>query len=180
MLEVMTEDGDKTQWQTLNEVFEQRARSAGGDVADYILLKESNDKIRRAAVDWLFDSLLAIAAEANREKSFSIEIERADAHRFAFGNSSLLGSRLALRQTIRCLTVEAGWTRAPADGFMRGGALAAARVSHFGISKANEALLLIRAPDNLINWFAVDRAEKRNLFDARNLQRHFQIFLDEN
>ncbi len=175
----MTEDGEQLRAKTINEAFERARASGRGDVADYILLKESNDKIRAAAIEWLLDSMLAAAAEANRQNSFSINIERDDAHRFAFGNSNLSGSRLTLRQTIRCLTVEAGWTRAPADGFMRGGALACARITHFGISKANEDLLLARAPDNLINWFVLDDEKKRAPFDAKNLRRHFQIFLED-
>jgi hypothetical protein len=74
------------------------------------------------------------------------------------------------------LTVEAGWTRAPGDGFMRGGALAAARISHFGMAKQNSELILLRQ-DNAPHWFAVERDGKRSLFDSRNLQKHFQIFL---
>lgn len=175
----MTDDGERLQAQMMDEAFKRARASGRGDVADYILLKESNDKIRAAAVDWLFDSTLAVAAEANRQNRFSIAVERDDAHRFEFGNSNLSGSRLTLRQTVRCLTVEAGWTRAPADGFMRGGALACARITHFGITKANEDLLLARAPDNLINWFVVHGEKKRAPFDAKNIQRHFQIFLED-
>jgi hypothetical protein len=59
---------------------------------------------------------------------------------------------------------------------MRGGALACARISHFGMSRENEELLLLRSEDS-VNWFAVDKENKRIPFDSRNLQRHFQIFL---
>ena len=177
MLKAMTDDADEFSEQLASEAFERARVSGRGDVADYILLKTSNDKIRAAALEWLFDSALAIASVANRRNGFSIAVEREDAHSFKFGNSNLRGSRLVLRQTVRCLTVEAGWTRAPSDGFMRGGALAGGRITHFGIAKANEELLLVRAANNLVNWFALDKENKRRLFDAANLQRHFQIFL---
>lgn len=174
MLEAMTEP-DETWERTAAEAAE-RAKSAGrGDVADYLLLKASNDQIRAAGVRWLLDSAAAIAAEAIRNQT-NITIENQSAHRFAVGNSNLTGAVLTIRQGVRCLTVEAGWTRAPGDGFMRGGALALGRVSHFGMSRQNEELSLAREND-LINWFAGGVENKRNLFDSNDLQRHFRLFL---
>ena len=145
------------------------------DVVEYLALKANNDQIRAASVKWLFDSLMEIAAEANRNQA-GIVIEQENAHRFAFGNASLVGSLARFRQGVRCLTVEAGWTRTPADGFMRGGALACARITHFGISKQNEDLLLV-ANENAPGWISVDKNGKRAVFDSRNLQNHFRIFL---
>ncbi len=153
-----------------------KAQTAGReDVADYLALRATNDLIRQTSVKWLFESLLEIAAEANRNGA-NIQIETENRHRFQYGNSSLAGSLARLSQGVRCLTVEAGWTRTPADGFMRGGALATARLAHFGMSKHNVELSLI-AEKNLPGWFAVDKNGKREPFDAKDLQRHSQIFL---
>ncbi len=177
MLEVMNEP-DEVWAKILNEAAARaKTNERGCDLADYLSLKAANDAVRAAGVEWLFDSAQAIASQFNREANASIAIENENPHNFAFGNSNLVGSLLHLRQGIRCLTLEAGWTRTPNDGFMRGGALACARISHFGISRENEELVLVRQ-HNLINWFAVDAENKRNLFDSRNIQRHFQIFLD--
>lgn len=167
----------------LDEVWEKligeavaRAESSGkSDVADYLMLKASNDSARSASVKWLFDAAQEIAAEINRRQA-AISVENEHPYRFALGNASLVGSLVRFRQGVRCLTVEAGWTRAPGDGFMRGGALAAARISHFGMSKKNEELILLRS-DNAPHWYAVGRDGNRNLFDSRNMQTHFQIFL---
>ncbi|MGI8786863.1 MAG: hypothetical protein ACR2HG_03780 [Pyrinomonadaceae bacterium] len=153
-----------------------KAQAQGrGDVAEYLALKESNDAVRQASVAWLFESLTEIVSFANRSGT-GIAIETENSHRFAFGNANLLGSRLDLRQGVRCLILEAGWTRTPADGFMRGGALAIARLSHFGLSKHNADLILI-SEKNLPSWFSIDADGKRSRFDSRNLQQHFQIFL---
>jgi hypothetical protein len=153
-----------------------RAKSSGNsDAADYLMLKASNDAARAASVKWLFDAAREIAAEINRRHA-AISIENEHPYRFALGNATLVGSLVRFRQGVRCLTVEAGWTRAPGDGFMRGGALAAARISHFGMAKQNSELILLRQ-DNAPHWFAVERDGKRSLFDSRNLQKHFQIFL---
>jgi hypothetical protein len=175
MLKVMNELDDV--WAQMISDAATKAQAAGrGDVAEYLLLKSTNDMIRAASVNWLLESAAAIAAEANLQNA-RIEIENQSPHNFAFGNSNLVGALVRFRQGVRCLSVEAGWTRTPGDGFMRGGALACARISHFGIGRENQELLLIRG-DNAPNWFALDKENKRALFDSRNLQRHFQIFLD--
>ena len=123
----------------------EKARNNGqGDVAEYLTLRQTNDKIRQASVEWLFDSMLEIASFANRDNA-SITIENESPHQFSFNNANLVGSCVRFRQGVRCLTVEAGWTRTPNDGFMRGGALACARISHFGVSKTHAELLLIKA-----------------------------------
>ena len=175
MLEVMNEL-EQIWEQKLNEARFKAQASGREDVAEYLALRATNDMIRQTSVKWLFDSLLEIAAEANRNGA-NVQIETQNQHRFQFGNANLGGSLLQVRQGVRCLSIEAGWTRAPGDGFMRGGALAVARIAHFGLSKHNADLFLLQS-DDLPNWFAVAKNGKRELFDARNLQRHFQIFAD--
>jgi hypothetical protein len=123
-------------------------------------------------VQWLFGSLLEIA-----QNNLQITIENETPHHFAFQNANLVGSLLRLRYGLRCLTVEAGWTRTPADGFMRGGALAAARITHFGMRKQNAELVLLKVND-VPNWFAVDTEGKRSSFDSEVLMRHFRIFFE--
>jgi hypothetical protein len=131
----------------LNAALDKAKASGRGDLAEYLLLKTANDAIRSASVEWLLDSTVAIAAEANRQNA-RITIENESPHSFAFGHANIVGSIIRLSQGVRCLSVEAGWTRAPQDGFMRGGALACARISHFGISKAGEDLLLLKENDS--------------------------------
>ncbi len=154
----------------------QKAQAAGrADVAEYLTLKASNDLIRQTSVKWLLDSATEIVSIANRNGA-STTMETENPHSFTFGKSNLVGSRLSFRQGVRCLTIEAGWTRTPNDGFMSGGALAAARISHFGMSKHNAELLLIRS-DDAPKWFAAGTDGKRNFFDAESLHRHFRVFL---
>ncbi|HXG84680.1 MAG TPA: hypothetical protein VNI84_11695 [Pyrinomonadaceae bacterium] len=176
MLEAMNEP-DEVWARKLDEALRKAKAAERGDVAEYLLLRTANDAIRRASVDWLLDSATVIAAESDRQNA-RITIEKENPHSFTAGHANLVGSRLTFRQGVRCLTIEAGWTRAPQDGFMRGGALARARLSHFGMSRNDEELLLVRDGD-VTNWFAVDKENKRELFDSRNLQRHFAIFSGE-
>src|SRR5215470_2131826 len=105
------------------------ARAAGRHaVADYIALKASNDQIRERGVRWLFDSLIELAAIANRQ-NIAVTIEREDPHSFHHLGANMVGSLIRFRHGVRCLTLQAGWTRTPRDGFMRGQALAAARIT---------------------------------------------------
>ena len=83
-----------------------------------------------------------------------------------------------MRQGVRCLTIEAGWTRTPNDGFMRGGSLAAARITHFGMAKHNAELLLVQSNGAPL-WTEAKNDGSRVLFDSKNLNRHFQIFLGQ-
>ncbi len=163
--------------QKINEAVK-KARSDGrGDVADYLALKSSNDALRSTGVKWLFGAMIEIASFANRN-NLNITMEKENPHRFAFGNATLAGSLLRFRQGLRCLTLEAGWTRTPTDGFMRGGALACAKLTHFGISKHNAELLLVNS-DNSLNWISLDKNGGKSPFDSTHLNRHFKIFTGE-
>jgi len=175
MLKAMNEL-DEVWANMINEAIVGARADGRGDVAEYLTLKATNDVIRARSVKWLFDSMLEIAAQANRN-SGQITIENENPHRFAVGNATMVGSFLRFRQGVRCLTLEAGWTRTPADGFMRGGALAAARISHFGIGKANVDLMLIRNGD-LPQWFSVDQNSRKSLFGFEHLHQHFRVFLE--
>lgn len=156
-----------------------RARAEGReDVADYLSLKATNDEIRSASCRWLFESLLEIAHEAMRAGGLNLKIENENPYRFEMNRATMVGSLLEFSFGIRRLSAEAGWTRTPQDGFMRGGALACARLVHFGQARHNAELVLIRAgADSAPQWFALDRAGSRTSFDSNNLREHFRIFL---
>lgn len=163
-------------WSQLLSAALENARVSGrSDVADYLELKASNDALRQTAVRWLFDSLIEIAGDANRLHS-AIAVERIDPHNFQHRGSNIVGSMLRIRQGVRCLTVEAGWTRTPSDGFMRGGALAFARVRHFGMPKSNDELMLINR-ENVPFWTVVIEENVVREFDSDALREHFRIFL---
>ncbi len=165
-------------WLQMMEKAIANAQTAGrSDVAQYLALKASNDAIRSTGCRWLFDSFLELSEEVNRQ-GIKLEIESESPHRFPVGTSTMVGSLLKFQQGVRCLTIETGWTRTPADGFMRGGALACARILHFGMSKANAELSLLLQKD-LPEWFSISDEGKRTQFDSSNLRKHFQFFLGE-
>lgn len=168
----------------LNEIWAKKMREAEAkakmqgraEVAEYLALKSANDQFRAAASRWLFDSFVELSDEANL-KGIRLDIENVNPHRFAVGHSTMVGSLLKFKLGLRNLIVEAGWTRAPQDGFISGGGLARARIQHFGISRANAELILMRSKDDMPEWFSIDRHGRRHAFHAEHLRNHFTIFL---
>mgnify|MGYP007002409330 CR=1 FL=1 len=142
-------------------------------VADYLDLKASNDLIRSAGLSWLFQALIQHAATANRSRP-PIDMERTEPHSFRFKGANIVGASLSFRYGVRCLTVEAGWTRTPADGFIRGGSLAIARLKHFGLPKANADLGLTMGEDSPV-WRLLIEEKHGKAIDSDYLLSHVNL-----
>lgn len=154
---------------------ERQARLAGRrDIADYLSLRNSNDLLRKAGVDWLIAEFTSLAGDANRNGA-SIQIATQVGHRFRTGNSTMVGHQLILTNGVRTLFVEAGWPRTPRDGFVRGGGLACASIRHLGIRQANEELLLTKSLTGVPAWKA--HGNNHALHEA-DMRRHLKILLD--
>ena len=161
-------------WAAALSEAERKARLAGrGEVAEYLSLKNSNDLLRKAGIDWLLAEFTILAGEANRAGA-SIQIAKQDGHRFPTGASTMVGHLLTLRNGVRTLFVEAGWPRAPRDGIVRGGGLAAANIRHLGIKSANEELLLSKSNSGAPAWKSI---EKNYLLLEADIRRHLSILL---
>jgi len=163
-------------WAAALSEAERRARLAGrNEVAEYLALKNSNDLLRKAGIDWLLAEFTVLAGEANRAGA-SIQIAKQDGHRFPTGTSTMVGHLLTLTNGVRTLFVEAGWPRAPRDGVVRGGGLAAAHIRHLGIKSANEELLLARSKTGAPAWKSI---EKNYLLLEADIRRHLNILLNK-
>lgn len=162
--------------QSFNEAILNARQNGRGDIADYISLRSSNDAIRTKGVNWLMETILEVVFAFNNHGA-RIKIEQKENHQFQNEKAILTGSSLKLRHGVRCMTIEAGWTRNPGDGFMRGGALVFARLTHFGYPKSAEELLLLKFEDKP-QWFSVDGEFHRISFDISRLRRHFESLLD--
>lgn len=147
------------------------SRSGKSDVVEYLKLRASRDKIRSSGVAWLLAAVIE-AAYAAETPSRRFAIEREEPYSFRHGNSNMNGVRLDVRYGVRCLSVEAGWVRTPADGIMRGGALAAAKISHFGLPALGSDLRLVHT-DELPHW--ID--EGGNVLVADDAARHVELLI---
>ncbi len=155
----------------------EKARSGNRhDVADYLELKASNDLIRLTGVKWLFETLTEHAAVANRS-SAAVAIERTEPHSFSYRGANIVGTSLSFRYGVRCLTVEAGWTRTPADGFMRGGGLAFARLRHFGIPKANVDMALFMNGQKPV-WQLLTEERTAEQVNSHALIAHISLLIE--
>jgi hypothetical protein len=164
-------------WAAALSEAEHRARLAGRDeVVEYLSLKNSNDLLRKAGVDWLIAGFTQLAGDANRAGA-SIQIAKNDGHRFPTGSSTMVGHLLTLSSGVRTLYVEAGWPRVPRDGFVRGGGLACANIRHMGLRQANEELLLIKTKTGAPIWQSV-KNKAFSLHEA-DMRHHIAILVDK-
>lgn len=165
-------------WQQLLAEAARRAASEGrSDVSDYLSLKSANDRLRSAGCRWLFESCVELSEEYNR-RGIRFETENLNAHRFQIGAATMVGSLIKFQRGVRSFSVEAGWTRAPGDGFMPGASLARARLAHFGMPKAGAELALVRQNGDAPEWRIVGANGKYETFSSNTLREHFVIFAD--
>ena len=164
-------------WAAALSEAEQRARLAGRrDVAEYLALRNSNDLLRKAGVDWLVSGFTTLAGEANRAGA-SIQISTKEDHRFPVGTSTMVGHLLTLMNGVRTLYVEAGWPRVPRDGFIRGGGLASANIRHMGLRDASQELLLTKTKTGAPTWKSL--SSKPYELHESDIRRHIAILLDQ-
>ena len=164
-------------WEKMFE--ESRIENASADrgiLSEFLALKASNDEVRSRAVEWLLSVFTELASHANR-RSAGIEIQRKEPHSFSAFGANMVGVCIDLRQGVRCLTVEAGWTRLPSDGFMRGGALAVAHLRHFGIKSQDTHLALLKTAE-LPEWHVVDHNNVARPVEADDITRHITLLID--
>lgn len=158
---------------------ERRARTAGrSELAEYLALKNRNDLLRTAGIEWLVSSFTTIAGELNRTGT-SLEMSHQDGHRFQVGNSTMVGRSLTLKNGVRTLVVEAGWPRTPRDGIVRGGGLAYANLRHVGIRSASDELLLTKSNNGSPCWISLNtkHGPGSNLRES-DLRRHLTFLLN--
>ena len=164
-------------WAAALSEAEQRARLAGRrEVAEYLALRNSNDLLRKAGVDWLVNGFTVLAGEANRAGA-SIQISTKQGHRFPVGSSTMVGHLLTLMNGVRTLYVEAGWPRVPRDGFVRGGGLASANIRHLGLRNAGQELLLTKTSAGVPSWKSL--SSKPAALHESDIRRHLAILLDQ-
>jgi len=181
------------EWERVRAEVERRAGESGqGDVADYLRLRATNDAARKIGIDWLLDMFTRAAGEANRRGATIILEESSrtsggtttgdvpDTHRFRVGATTMVGVRCVMRVGIKTLTVEAGYPRAPADGFIRGGGLARANITHFGDKRASQKLMLVQLASDAPGWFVVEDDEAGvkigAMFAEADIARHLIHF----
>jgi hypothetical protein len=157
----------------LDEASLKALESGRSDIADYLRLKLANDTIRRSGVEWLSETMIGLASEAQR-KFPSLRIDRISPHAFTSGTSTMVGSMIQMQYGVRCLSIEAGWVRSPSDGIMRNGGLAQARIKHFGMATSDAEYWLVRG-HSLPVW--IDKAGDE--VSTSDLRSHLGLFLGE-
>jgi hypothetical protein len=166
------------EWSQVLAEAERRARTAGrGDLVEYLRLRASNDQARSTGLAWLFETFTRLAGEANRAGTGGVELIRKEGHRFELGSATMVGRLLTLKAGVRQLMIEAGWPRAPRDGFVPGNGLASGQIRHFGIKAANEELLLVRSQKGAPQWLVLEQNGTRTQLLEARIHQHIKRFL---
>ena len=158
---------------------EARARASGrADIREYIALRSSNDMKRKVGADWIIKAFTHAAGEANRGGA-PIQISNTDGHRFKVGTATMVGRRLTLESGVRALSIEVGWPRTPADGFVRGGGLACANIQHLGMKSVSEQYRLLLDPKGHPHWQShPDHGHSREIHEA-DIKHHLSVLLTD-
>lgn len=164
---------DSSWHELLNNAIRHAEVSGRTDIVEYLQLKASNDLLRTTAANWLLDSFIEAAFEAARRQP-AIKVERDEPFEFSRGNGKMQGSRLVITLGVRCLEVRTGWPRTPSSGILRGNSLAAADILHFGLSRHNALLSLVRG-ETTPHW--ID--EEKNIADLAFISQHLAILLGQ-
>ena len=166
-------------WEMALAEAQRKAHGAGRtDIAEYLRLRSSNDLLRKTGVEWLLNTFLKLAGEANR-RGASLQTSKDSTHRFTVHNATMVGPRLTLTFGVRSLIVEAGWPRVPSDSFLRGGGLARGRIKHFGKHLLNQELMLVRSADGSPSWMGIDKEGRTEPLLESGIQRHISKLLSE-
>jgi hypothetical protein len=162
----------------LREAMNTAQNTGRSDVMDYLRLRETNDAARRVGIEWLTGTFLEVVDAANK-RGANLAVEKSEAHKFPVGAATMQGVKIRFSYGIRSLTVEAGFPRLPQDGFIRGGGLACARITHFGVATANSELMLFKSDKEKEApvWFAISADNFRQPFTNNDLKNHFAVFL---
>lgn len=145
-------------WPKLIDAAANNASAEGRhEVAEYLRLKATNDTIRATAANWLIDTFVEIAG-GRMQRFPHLTIEREEPYSFARGTGTMVGTLIDVRLGVRRLGLAVGWARTPSHGIMQKGALAFARITHFGMPDAGEEFKLIRGPE-LPSWVTEDGVE---------------------
>lgn len=164
-------------WALVLAEAETRARGAGRkDLVEYLALRKSNDLLRMTGINWLITTFESLAGEAN-SKGSNIQVAKDDSHRFRVGNATMVGPLLTLTTGVRKLSIEAGWPRAPRDGYVRGGGLGCAHIKHFGIRSANDSLLLVLSDQGVPRWIGREKKHSGVEIHEANVRNHIAILL---
>lgn len=162
-------------WMTLlDEEIARGSVSAEGVFQDYLSVRGVNNDLRVRATDWLFGSFTELS-ERLANQGLELHLERNDDVRFAFLGATLIGSAVAFSNGVRRLSCEVGSIKAPGHGIIKGGGIAIARISHFGIPEKEQILRLVVGEENA-KW-VVD-SDRLRLFDAYDLVRHFRVLTE--
>ncbi|MFM8393117.1 MAG: hypothetical protein ACKOB4_04260 [Acidobacteriota bacterium] len=157
-------------------------------MANFLALREANDRLRQQGVDLLWDSLHLLSSRYNESVAADPLAHRLQLARqewqFPVDESTMVGERFGLRCNFKTLVFELGWPRRPEHGHVPGSGLARGRI---GFSQnvmldprplAELILRRVESSDSL-RWYFIDRERRRgDELSEAGLRPYLQQLLD--
>lgn len=151
-------------------------------LADFLALREANERLRQQGIDELWGLLNHISARLNVSNGQSngefggetigagpggqrLELGRQE-WEFTVRDSTMVGERLGLRCNVKTLVFELGWPRVPAHGYVPGTGLARGRIGfsqNVMLDPRPLADLILRRVENPASprWYFIDHEQIR-------------------
>jgi hypothetical protein len=101
-------------------------------LADFLALREANDRLRQRGIELLWGSLNLLVARFNETieahpEAPGFQLGRQE-WQFSVKDSTMIGERFGLRYNFKTLIFELGWPRLPEHGYVLGSGLARGRI----------------------------------------------------
>jgi hypothetical protein len=162
--------------------------------ADYLALKESNDRLREEGRAWIWESVSRHSAEINSEMAAlppgpadpsthlaaGLQIGRQD-WQFKVGRSVMVGERIGVRYAGRTLVIEVGWPREPEHGHVPDHGLARGRVSMSANvmleAMLKDELILKRNSDGVPVWHYIRNSKTGEVVSETGLRHYLEELL---
>ena len=167
-------------------------------LADYLALKESNDRLREQGRAWMWETVSRHSAEINSaiaalppgpppasmdpstQPASGLQVGRQD-WQFKIGRSVMVGERIGVRYAGRTLIIELGWPRAPEHGYVPDHGLARGRVSMSANvmleAMLKDELILKRDSDGVPVWHYIKDSKTGEAVSPARLRTYLEELL---
>lgn len=140
--------------------------------AEYLALREANNRWREEGLAWLRQNVELIAGEKTDPP---LQLGRQESQ-FTVAESTMIGERIGVRCQFRTMLFDIGWPRLPEHGFVPGNGLARGRISlsqNLMLDPQPIAELILRRPGNTApSWHLIEDERPGTPFNLPLLRQY--------
>lgn len=156
-------------------------------IADYLALREANERLREAGREWIWSVLSGFAeavnlttGEAGTGFATAVELGRQQ-WQFPVEQSTMVGERFGIRHNSRTLLFEIGWPQLPEHGFIPDNGLARGRVTfsqNVMLDPRPIAEIILRRTQATPTWHFILNKKLGDRVTELRLRELFRLIID--